>query len=217
MKVALSSVSVVRLIQLGIDTINYQSARFILSAENIGQLPQQSGREVAFVGRSNAGKSSALNSLTNQKKLAKTSKLPGRTRLINLFQVAEQSYLVDLPGYGYAQVPDSVKQKWQHSLSDYLWQRRQLQGLVLLMDCRHPLKILDQQLIRWTAEHSLPLLIVLTKKDKLTHSAYKQQELKVQQSLQCYPGKIDVLGFSATKRWGIEALQQKLTLWLMGS
>lgn len=196
-------------------TINYHNARFITSAAEVHQLPQQSGREVALVGRSNAGKSSALNSLTGQKKLARTSKLPGRTRLINLFQVAEQAYLVDLPGYGYAEVPDSVKKIWQQTLTSYLHQRQQLQGVVLLMDCRHPLKPLDQQMIQWAVSRPLPLLILLTKKDKLTQSAYQRQECSVRQALLAFKGDIEIMGFSALKGWGVEWLQQQLDRWLL--
>jgi GTP-binding protein len=194
--------------------INYHNARFIMSAVEPRQLPQQPGREVALVGRSNAGKSSALNRLTGQKKLARTSKLPGRTRLINLFQVAEQAYLVDLPGYGYAEVPDSVKKIWQQTLTSYLHQRQQLQGVVLLMDCRHPLKVLDQQLIQWAVGRPLPLLVVLTKKDKLTQSAYQRQERSVRQALLAFKGDIEVLGLSALKGWGVESFQQQLDYWL---
>jgi GTP-binding protein len=196
-------------------TINYHSARFIMSAAEVRQLPQQPGREVALVGRSNAGKSSALNRLTGQKKLARTSKLPGRTRLINLFQVADQAYLVDLPGYGYAEVPDSVKKIWQQTLTNYLDQRQQLQGVVLLMDCRHPLKVLDQQLIQWAIRRPLPLLILLTKKDKLSHSAYQRQEQSVRRALLAGKGAIEIIGFSALQGCGVEGFQQQLDRWLL--
>lgn len=196
-------------------TINYHNARFTTSAAEVHQLPQQPAREVALVGRSNAGKSSALNRLTGQKKLARTSKLPGRTRLINLFQVAEQAYVVDLPGYGYAEVPDSVKKIWQQTLTSYLHQRQQLQGVVLFMDCRHPLKPLDQQMIQWAVSRPLPLLIVLTKKDKLSQTAYQRQEQSVRQALLDFKGDIEIMGFSALKGWGVEGLQQQLDQWLL--
>ncbi len=122
------------------DYRNYQQTHFVTSAPDIRHLPSDTGIEVAFAGRSNAGKSSALNTLTNQKNLARTSKTPGRTQLINLFEVAEGKRLVDLPGYGYAQVPEEMKIKWQRALGEYLEKRMCLKGLVVLMDIRHPLK-----------------------------------------------------------------------------
>lgn len=116
-----------------------------------------------FAGRSNAGKSSALNTLTNQKSLARTSKTPGRTQLINLFEVADGKRLVDLPGYGYAEVPEEMKRKWQRALGEYLEKRQSLQGLVVLMDIRHPLKDLDQQMIEWAVDSNIAVLVLLTK------------------------------------------------------
>lgn len=127
--------------------IHYQNTHFITSAPDIRHLPEDEGVEIAFAGRSNAGKSSALNRLTNQKSLAKTSKTPGRTQLINLFKVEEGCHIVDLPGYGFAQVPVEMKNKWQKSLGEYLQKRECLKGLVVLMDIRHPMKDLDQQMI----------------------------------------------------------------------
>ncbi len=125
--------------------------------------------------RSNAGKSSALNTLTNQKSPARTSKTPGRTQLINLFEVAEGKRLVDLPGYGYAQVPEEMKIKWQRALGEYLEKRLCLKGLVVLMDIRHPLKDLDQQMIEWAVESDIQVLVLLTKADKLASGARKAQ------------------------------------------
>ncbi|MDG6370056.1 ribosome biogenesis GTP-binding protein YihA/YsxC, partial [Glaesserella parasuis] len=129
--------------------LNYHKTHFLTSAPDIHHLPEDSGVEIAFAGRSNAGKSTALNALTNQKNLARTSKTPGRTQLINLFEVEPNCKLVDLPGYGYAAVPEQMKLQWQRSLGEYLQKRECLRGVVILMDIRHPLKDLDQQMIEW--------------------------------------------------------------------
>jgi len=126
-------------------TYNYHMTHFVMSAPDIRHLPSDEGIEVAFAGRSNAGKSSALNTLTQQKALARISKTPGRTQLINLFEVEPGIRLVDLPGYGYAQVPEEMKIKWQRSLGEYLQMRNSLKGLIVLMDIRHPLKDLDRK------------------------------------------------------------------------
>ena len=138
--------------------IHLTKATFTISAPDIRRLPADSGIEVAFAGRSNAGKSSALNTLTNQRSLARTSKTPGRTQLINIFEIAENKRLVDLPGYGFAKVPMEMKKKWQKALGEYLEKRECLKGLVILMDIRHPLKDLDMDLIKWAAEGELPVL-----------------------------------------------------------
>ena len=145
--------------------IHLSKATFTLSAPDIRRLPADSGIEVAFAGRSNAGKSSALNTLTNQRSLARTSKTPGRTQLINIFEIAENKRLVDLPGYGFAKVPMEMKKKWQKALGEYLEKRECLKGLVILMDIRHPLKDLDMDLIQWAADGDLPVLALLTKSD----------------------------------------------------
>ncbi|GAL07793.1 GTP-binding protein EngB [Photobacterium aphoticum] len=132
--------------------LNYRNTKFITSAPSIRQLPTDAGVEIAFAGRSNAGKSSALNRITDQKNLARTSKTPGRTQLINMFEVVPGCNLIDLPGYGFAQVPLEMKLKWQESLGEYLQKRECLEGLVVLMDIRHPLKDLDQQMIMWRSK-----------------------------------------------------------------
>ena len=147
--------------------LNYHKTHFLTSAPNIRAIPADEGIEIAFAGRSNAGKSTALNALTNQKNLARTSKTPGRTQLINLFEVENGCKLVDLPGYGYAAVPEQMKIQWQKSLGEYLQHRQCLAGLVVLMDIRHPLKDLDQQMIDWAVSAELPVLLLLTKADKL--------------------------------------------------
>lgn len=192
---------------------NYQQTKFVLSAPDIRHLPSDTGIEVAFAGRSNAGKSSALNTLTNQKGLARTSKTPGRTQLINLFEVAEGKRVVDLPGYGYAEVPEEMKLKWQRALGEYLQKRQCLQGLVVLMDIRHPLKDLDQQMISWAVQSNLSVMILLTKADKLASGARKAQLNKVREEVLAFNGDIQVEAFSSLKKLGVDTLRHKLDSW----
>ncbi|OCG70432.1 YihA family ribosome biogenesis GTP-binding protein [Gilliamella sp. Occ3-1] len=196
-----------------IHPLNYAKTHFILSAPDISHLPIDNGVEIAFAGRSNAGKSSALNTLTNQKGLARTSKTPGRTQLINLFEVEQNCRLVDLPGYGYAQVPEAIKRKWQKSLGEYLQKRESLKGLVVLMDIRHPLKDLDQQMIEWAVSVDIPIMLLLTKADKLASGAQKKQVNMVKEAILPFQGDITVAPFSSPKRIGLEALKQKLDEW----
>ncbi|MBC9131904.1 YihA family ribosome biogenesis GTP-binding protein [Frischella sp. Ac48] len=193
--------------------LNYAKTQFVTSAPDIHHLPSDTGVEIAFAGRSNAGKSSALNTLTNQKNLARTSKTPGRTQLINLFEVVPNCRLVDLPGYGFAQVPEEVKRKWQKSLGEYLHKRESLKGLVILMDIRHPLKDLDQQMIDWAVQSQLPVMLLLTKADKLASGAQKKQLNMVKEAILPFQGDISVTTFSSLKRTGIEILKQKLDQW----
>lgn len=192
---------------------NYASCRFLLSAPDIRSLPMDQGVEIAFAGRSNAGKSSALNTLTNQKNLARTSKTPGRTQLINLFHVADNCRLVDLPGYGYAEVPQEIKRKWQRALGEYLQKRNSLKGLVILMDIRHPLKDLDQQMIFWAVDAGLPVLILLTKADKLSGSAAKVQLNMVREASLAFQGDVQVEIFSSLKKTNVDKLKNKLDHW----
>lgn len=196
-----------------ITPLNYAKTKFVTSAPDINHLPVDTGIEIAFAGRSNAGKSSALNTLTNQKNLARTSKTPGRTQLINLFEVAPNCRLVDLPGYGFAQVPEEVKRKWQKSLGEYLHKRESLKGLVILMDIRHPLKDLDQQMIDWAVQSELPVMLLLTKADKLASGAQKKQLNMVKEAILPFQGDITVTTFSSLKRTGLEQLRQKLDYW----
>ncbi|PHM74558.1 ribosome biogenesis GTP-binding protein YihA/YsxC [Xenorhabdus kozodoii] len=196
-----------------IKNYNYHMTHFVTSAPDIRHLPQDVGIEVAFAGRSNAGKSSALNALTCQKGLARTSKTPGRTQLINLFEVEEGVRLVDLPGYGYAEVPEEMKRKWQNALGEYLQKRECLLGLVVLMDIRHPLKDLDRQMIEWAVVMQVPIMVLLTKADKLASGARKSQLAKVRQELASLEGDIQVEYFSVLKKIGIDKLEQKLNLW----
>ncbi len=162
---------------------------------------------------SNAGKSSALNTLTNQKSLARTSKTPGRTQLINLFEVADGKRLVDLPGYGYAEVPEEMKRKWQRALGEYLEKRQSLQGLVVLMDIRHPLKDLDQQMIEWAVDSNIAVLVLLTKADKLASGARKAQLNMVREAVLAFNGDVQVETFSSLKKQGVDKLRQKLDTW----
>ncbi|MEC5320678.1 ribosome biogenesis GTP-binding protein YihA/YsxC [Brenneria populi subsp. brevivirga] len=192
---------------------NYHTTHFVISAPDIRHLATDSGIEVAFAGRSNAGKSSALNTLTNQKNLARTSKTPGRTQLINMFEVTEGVRLVDLPGYGYAEVPEEMKLKWQRALGEYLHKRNSLKGLVVLMDIRHPLKDLDQQMLLWAVDAQIPVLVLLTKADKLASGARKAQLNMVREAVLPFMGDIQVEAFSSLKKLGVDKLRQKLDSW----
>ena len=195
------------------DGLNYRKATFITSAPTLKLCPPDNCREVAFAGRSNAGKSSALNTLTGSK-IARTSKTPGRTQLMNYFTIEEDIHLVDLPGYGYAKVPEAMKLQWQKHLDDYLTNRQSLVGLVLLVDIRHPPKEFDRMMIQWSIESKLPLHILLTKSDKLKSGVAKQAVNKLKNELKEYP-QISVQPFSALKRSGVELLAQKLDSWLL--
>lgn len=192
----------------------YSKAVFIKSAAKVSQLPEDLGYEVAFAGRSNAGKSSALNCLTNIKNLARTSKTPGRTQLINLFSVGDQQRLVDLPGYGYAQVALQIKLEWQKNLAHYLETRQSLTGLILLMDVRHPLKDLDQMMIDWALNRDLPVHILLTKADKLSRSDVNNSIAKVRKHYELAHHLISVQAFSSLKKEGVEELIRILNQWL---
>jgi GTP-binding protein len=195
-------------------TINLQQAHFTISAPDISKLPDDIGFEVAFAGRSNAGKSSALNTLTGQRSLARTSKTPGRTQLINVFEVSEGRRLIDLPGYGFAKVPMEMKLKWQRALGEYLQKRDCLKGLIILMDIRHPLKDLDMDLIQWAVDSDLPVLALLTKADKLSQGKYSSEVLKVKKALASLNADIMVQAFSSLKRIGVEQANSKICQWL---
>ncbi|MGH1487709.1 MAG: ribosome biogenesis GTP-binding protein YihA/YsxC, partial [Cellvibrionaceae bacterium] len=145
----------------------YKTAEFAQSAPDLARCPKEGGAEVAFAGRSNAGKSSAINTLTGNRKLARTSKTPGRTQLINYFKIDDERYLVDLPGYGYAKVPMKMKREWDKNLSEYLRERQSLRGLILLMDIRRPMQEFDTMMLNWAVEAEMPVHILLTKMDKL--------------------------------------------------
>mgnify|MGYP001181848714 FL=1 len=158
----------------------YQQASFLQSASTTSTLPPELGSEVAFAGRSNAGKSSTLNRLCQQKSLARTSKTPGRTQLINFFGLPKGKFLVDLPGYGYAKVPDKVKREWQRFIETYLTTRTPLCGLVIVMDIRRPMLDYDMDMLAWTNTRDLPVHVVLNKSDKLKHGQAKTMLMKTQ-------------------------------------
>lgn len=191
----------------------YTKATFFTSAPDIRHLKDDTGIEVAFAGRSNAGKSSALNTLTRQKNLARTSKTPGRTQLINVFELEDNLRLVDLPGYGFAKVPLAMKIKWQKSLGEYLQKRKSLKGLVVLMDIRHPFKDLDQDLIHWAVDAGIPVLALLTKADKLKSGKRKAQLMMAQEAALAFMGDVTVNTFSSLNRHGLPELERMLDLW----
>ena len=195
------------------NSIHLSKATFTISAPDIRKLPEDSGIEVAFAGRSNAGKSSALNTLTNQNSLARTSKTPGRTQLINVFEIGDNKRLIDLPGYGFAKVPLEMKKKWQKALGEYLEKRESLKGLVVLMDIRHPLKDLDMDLIQWAADSDLPVLALLTKCDKLSQGKRSAEVLKVKKLLAPLNADIKVQAFSSLKRTGAEQANITICDW----
>ncbi|RTR05537.1 ribosome biogenesis GTP-binding protein YihA/YsxC [Halomonas nitroreducens] len=196
--------------------LNYQASRFLISAPTLAKCPSDGGAEVAFAGRSNAGKSSAINALTHQKALARTSKTPGRTQLINFFSLGEDTAhrLVDLPGYGYAKVPEQVKLEWQRHLADYLQRRTSLRGLVLVMDVRHPLSEFDQTMLGWADDQDMPVHILLTKADKLKAGAAKNALHQVRSRLREWEDLVSVQLFSALKKQGIEEVHARLDDWL---
>jgi GTP-binding protein len=193
--------------------MHYNQATFVTSAANLAACPPESVAEVAFAGRSNAGKSSAINAITNQTRLARISKTPGRTQLINFFGLAEGRFLVDLPGYGFAKVPLSVKNKWQEELEKYLRRRQVLCGLILLSDIRHPLKDFDRMMIDWAVQSGLPLHLLLTKSDKLKRGAAQNTLLAVQKEVKSFDN-VTVQLFSSLKNDGVTEVRAKLDEWL---
>ena len=193
----------------------YHRARFVGSAASLAQAPEDRGAEVAFAGRSNAGKSSAINTLCRQNALARTSKTPGRTQLLNFFELDDERRLVDLPGYGYAKVAAPVKRQWQGLLSDYLESRRSLRGLFLVMDVRHPLREFDRQLLAWSGRIGLPVHILLTKADKLGRGAASRTLLETRRAVEAAgDGRVSLQLFSALKRQGVEEAHARLDAWL---
>ncbi|MFU8837271.1 MAG: ribosome biogenesis GTP-binding protein YihA/YsxC [Thiohalomonadaceae bacterium] len=192
----------------------FQQAAFLTSANALTQLPPDQGSEVAFAGRSNAGKSSALNTITGQRGLARTSKTPGRTQLINFFAIGPEQHLVDLPGYGYAKVPLSVKRHWQQVLADYLRTRKALRGLILLMDIRHPFKDFDQQMLDWCNQQRMPVHILLTKADKLGRGAAGNTLQQVRKQLGKDWPLATVQLFSSLDKQGLDEVRTLLSEWL---
>jgi len=192
----------------------FQNARFEISVANPNGLPEPNGMEIAFAGRSNAGKSSAINTLASHTRLAYVSKTPGRTQLINFFRLRDGSALVDLPGYGYAEVPEKVRLQWQGLLERYLRTRPNLVGLVLIMDARHPLKPLDCQMIDWFAPSGRPIHVLLTKADKLTRSEAARTLSQVRASLEAWGPLVSCQLFSSLKKTGREEVEGVVGRWL---
>ncbi|MGA8260571.1 MAG: ribosome biogenesis GTP-binding protein YihA/YsxC [Arenicellales bacterium] len=191
-------------------------ARFSIAAADPGQWPRPAGAEVAFAGRSNVGKSSAINAVTRQRSLARTSKTPGRTQQIVFFELGEGRRLVDLPGYGYARVPERVRRNWAGLIEQYLTVREGLEGLILLMDIRHPLTELDQRMLKWCEPRSLPVHVLLTKSDKLSRSQAGRAELAVTRHAASLEIPVTVQQFSALKQTGVEQAQGRIRDWLAG-
>jgi len=184
---------------------SYRKAKFLLSCPSLKGCPDDNGYEVIFAGRSNAGKSSAINTLTEQKKLAKVSRTPGRTQHLVFFELDEQRRLVDLPGYGYAKVPDAVKQKWNQNMSEYFDNRNCLKGAILVMDCRHPLKPFDEMMLQWCINNDVDTNILLTKSDKLKKGAASSTKLAVKNAVKDI-SNINVQLFSSLKKEGVSEL-----------
>lgn len=195
-------------------SLPYQQASYTISAPRLELCPADSEGEVAFIGRSNAGKSSAINALTGQNKLARTSKTPGRTQLLNYFTLVPGRYLVDVPGFGYAKVSADMQRQWQHQLERYLQKREVLSGLVLLMDIRHPFMDSDNMMISWCSQSSIPLHILLTKADKFAFGPAKTALLQVRKQLAEKSELASVQLFSALKNQGVDELRAKLDQWL---
>jgi GTP-binding protein len=188
----------------------YHQAKFINSSPHLKDTPPDQGLEVAFAGRSNAGKSSAINALTRQNALARISKTPGRTQMLNFFEINEQQRFVDLPGYGYAKVPLEVKKKWHELMETYLTSRKSLCAIVLVMDVRHPLTEFDWQMVEWCEHTGLPLHVLLTKADKLNYGAAKNTLLQVQKELKDASFPVTIQLFSSLKKTGIDEVHAAL-------
>jgi GTP-binding protein len=182
----------------------FQQASFLITVNDLRDLPTPEGIEIAFVGRSNAGKSSALNTLTNQNRLAFVSKTPGRTQHINFFGLGDHRYLVDLPGYGFASAPGNIRQHWEELVANYLLTRESLAALVLIMDARHPLKARDRQMLAWFTPQGKPIHILLTKCDKLSKSQRLQTLGEVRRELGKIPGIFSAQLFSSLTREGLD-------------
>jgi len=192
----------------------FSQATLALTVAELAQLPSPIGFEVAFAGRSNAGKSSAINALTNRRRLAYVAKRPGKTRTIQFYRLVPERYLVDLPGYGYAPVSDAIHEQWERLLEGYLLQRRSLVGLVLIMDSRHPLAPLDERLLGWLSPRRLPVHILLTKADKLSRATAIATLKQVVQSFEKSRYACSAQLFSSLRRDGVELAQGVIGGWL---
>ena len=189
---------------------------FLLGAAEPHQFPDDDLIEIAFAGRSNVGKSSAINAICNRRKLARTSKQPGRTQQINFFSMGDTARLADLPGYGFAQVPLAVKKKWQDTIHKYLADRENLRVLVLLMDIRHPLTDLDWQMVHWASDSDLPTQVLLTKADKFKRGKVASTVLNTEKQLKDIPGQFAVEPFSCQNYTGVNEMRAQLSEWVTG-
>ncbi len=192
----------------------FSQATFFTTVNQLQELPLHGGKEVAFVGRSNAGKSSAINTLANHVRLAYTSKTPGRTQHLNYFSLGENKFLVDLPGYGYAKVPLESKRHWEALLSEYLQTREELCGLVVIMDVRHPMTDLDESLLTWFAPTGKPVHILLTKSDKLSRQQATLTLNRVKSHIDEFYPSCSIQLFSSLKKQGMEETEGILAGWL---
>lgn len=193
----------------------FRHATFEISAAKPSGLPSAAGAEIAFAGRSNAGKSSAINTLVGHTRLAFVSKTPGRTQLINVFRMRNGAALVDLPGYGFAQVPLAVRLQWQSLLEDYLTRRANLTGLVLIMDSRRPLTELDWKMIGWFGSTGRPIHCLLTKSDKLTRQEQTRTLRETRDALADYGDRVTVQLFSSLKKTGMDEAEKVIGSWLV--
>jgi len=192
----------------------YKRLRFLISAATKKQFPDTDTVEIAFAGRSNAGKSSAINTIADNKTIARTSKTPGRTQLINFFSLDEKRLLVDLPGYGFAKVPPRVKKQWLELMESYLADRPNIVGLVIIMDIRHPLKEFDWQMLEWCAHFNIKAHVLLTKADKMKKGPAKSTMLQVKKHIKEEGLEASVQLFSALKKDGVTEIHQVLDDWL---
>ncbi len=191
----------------------YRQAKYQLSAHTLAQFPADLGKEVAFAGRSNAGKSSVINAITDRKRLARISKTPGRTRQINFFLLDKQLRFVDLPGYGFARVSNSLQEHWAKILNSYFVQRKSLKGLILIIDIRRNLTDYDRQMLNWCQAATLPVHILLNKSDKLSRGAGKQALLQLKQQTEGFDFTIQL--FSVLKKTGVAEVRTQLDRWLI--
>jgi len=190
----------------------YRQAEYLLSAHQISHLPADTGAEVAFVGRSNVGKSSVINTITDQKGLARTSKTPGRTQQINFFSVEDGIRLVDLPGYGFAKVALSIKKQWTVLINEYLVSRESLAGLIMIIDIRREVSAEDRQMLEWCRSTDIPVHVLLNKSDKLAYGKRKQAQLRFQTELAGLVVSAQL--YSATAKTGIDEARAVLNSWL---
>lgn len=191
----------------------FSNCEFLISAYKTHQLPDDDGMEIAFAGRSNSGKSTTINALTNHKGLAKVSRTPGRTQLFNCFEFKPNKRLVDLPGYGYAKVPIKMKKHWEKEIDSYLMNRKSLIGVVIIMDIRHPMKVFDEQMLTWADQSGLHSHVLLNKADKLNNNDTKKTLMRVKKEIAKFSLSTTCQTFSALRRTGADELSQVVTPW----